>query len=183
MDRLSEPFGGVCSKIEPSLFPVFLPPSDSFVYLTQCGDDGPIKVGFAEWSATQRANDLQAGCPYDLNVRFTFPGDRSLEHTIHSALRDLRMRGEWFRPAPNFLDRVTDAVRSRVPGSLYQQWDRVRRATPACRGHVRITDLNARQMCAYDESIHDFQYEPNNCWFRLQVPGFRWTNAECSVAA
>lgn len=71
------------------------------VYFAQVQPRGPIKIGLSTHDTIERRiNALQVGCPYPLIVTRIVPGGRSFEQHVHRLFRRLRMRGEWFYPAP-----------------------------------------------------------------------------------
>jgi hypothetical protein len=72
------------------------------IYFLQSGANGPIKIGTSRTSE-QRVRDLKTSCPYPANLLATVEGGRSLERRIHSALRQHRTNGEWFRPSVHTL--------------------------------------------------------------------------------
>jgi len=57
-----------------------------------------IKIGYtADSSASKRLYDMQIGCPLDLRLLGTMPGDRGDEWALHRRWADQQHRGEWFR--------------------------------------------------------------------------------------
>ncbi|NIA72299.1 hypothetical protein HBA54_27285 [Pelagibius litoralis] len=78
------------------------------VYFAQAGDAGPIKIGFAS-DVEKRLAGLQTGNPEPIRLLNIVPdGTRSLEARIHAKFGEHRLRGEWFRPAPEVLEFVAD---------------------------------------------------------------------------
>ena len=71
----------------------------SFVYVVQIGDDGPVKIGYADHDPINRIRSLQTSVPYPLTVRAIIGfADRGVETRLHNMFADLRMKGEWFNP-------------------------------------------------------------------------------------
>lgn len=90
---------------------------NSYIYFIQCqAPDGPIKIGHAR-DVERRRSNLQMGCPYQLTVLACFPVDDApaMEARLQDVWRDLHVRGEWYRAAPELLDAIasieTDAQR------------------------------------------------------------------------
>lgn len=159
IERLCKGFGGACLPFEPVTVPT--PNVRTLIYVIQHGDDGPVKIGFAAFSPEERMASLQCGNPVELNLRFTFRGDVKLERATHYHLRDIHVRGEWFKPVPNFLTRLADAVRRamremdgpfRVSGGPWTMRHQVPKAEPKCKGNPNTTDLTVKLWCADDES-------------------------------
>ena len=72
------------------------------IYFIQAGNDGPIKIGYAQNSSARR-RELQTGNHEELNLITEIPGGKDREDTIHNDLRSYRYRGEWFRATPEVL--------------------------------------------------------------------------------
>lgn len=69
-----------------------------YVYLIQCGQNGPIKIGTA-WNPFRRMKLLQTGNHRRLFLRAVFiDTNPSLEFVLHEHFKESRIRGEWFRP-------------------------------------------------------------------------------------
>jgi hypothetical protein len=67
-----------------------------WIYFIQCGDDGPIKVGFA-LDAEKRLGQLQVGNHHDLRIVAKIASERFRhESEIQHELRDAHIRGEWY---------------------------------------------------------------------------------------
>lgn len=78
----------------------------SIIYFIRCNaPQAFIKIGIARELAN-RLSMLQIGCPYDIDVVATMPGNRAAEAALHERFAHLRERGEWFREAPDLLDFV-----------------------------------------------------------------------------
>ena len=76
------------------------------VYFIQAGDDGPIKIGWAE-SVARRRSQLQVQTYLKLSVRAMIDGDQGVEKRLHDRFKRHLIRGEWFKPC--ILDGVVDA--------------------------------------------------------------------------
>ena len=63
------------------------------IYFIQCGQF--IKIGKANYPE-RRLLELQIGCPYDLTLLATLPGDEREELYFHRLFVDRRHKGEWF---------------------------------------------------------------------------------------
>ena len=79
------------------------------IYFIQIGNDGPIKIGRTR-DVGKRIRSLQTGHHRELKVVHVEspPKGESLraERQFHSTFKDLRIRGEWFRPGPAILDYI-----------------------------------------------------------------------------
>ena len=67
------------------------------VYFIQAGDDGPIKIGWAE-SVARRRSQLQVQTYLKLSVRAMIDGDQGVEKRLHDRFKRHLIRGEWFKP-------------------------------------------------------------------------------------
>lgn len=67
------------------------------VYVMQAGTMDIFKIGKAG-DAKRRKYNLQAGCPYPLQLKNIIETDNAiwLEHCLHVILRKYNMRGDWF---------------------------------------------------------------------------------------
>lgn len=92
------------------------------IYFIQQGWDGPVKIGFAgSFAAAQaRLQTFQTGHPSTLRLLNAIDGDMAHEAELHARFAEHRVRGEWFRPAPEILalcdplpspDAVAESVR------------------------------------------------------------------------
>ncbi len=66
------------------------------VYLIRCGEDGPVKIGFAA-DPEERLRDLQCAHHETLHLIRTWDGNRTEEAKLHRHFSRLRIRNEWFR--------------------------------------------------------------------------------------
>jgi excisionase family DNA binding protein len=78
-----------------------------FVYFL-AAIDGPIKIGFAR-DVSERLAALQIANPHPLRLLASLPGTVRLERALHRRFAEHRLRGEWFRPAPELLECVAKA--------------------------------------------------------------------------
>lgn len=76
-----------------------VPANIGTVYAMRRGFHGPVKFGFTTNGAWRRAEQLQTGSAEPIFAIADVPGTRSDEASIHRALDDFRMSGEWFFPA------------------------------------------------------------------------------------
>jgi hypothetical protein len=74
----------------------------SFLYFVQISDDGPIKIGITV-NIRERLKTLQQACPWPLRIIGLTLEPTLLEATIHEALAEHRMLGEWFAPHDDVL--------------------------------------------------------------------------------
>lgn len=83
------------------------------VYFVQAmTDEAPIKIGIS-WDVYHRFHNLRTASPFELELLGTITGGKEREQEIHRRFAHLRMRGEWFRPAPEllaFIDEVLPAA-------------------------------------------------------------------------
>lgn len=98
---------GIEGYTPPPREPVAVPPElpDSWVYFIQAGNDGPIKIGYSKDPYTRFYN-IQMGSPIEHTYLGNIPGDRTVEHALHHRFDAHRIRGEWFRPAPELLEYI-----------------------------------------------------------------------------
>jgi hypothetical protein len=81
------------------------------IYFAQAEDSGHIKIGFTSGSAEGRIQDLQVGSSSRLILLAVVSGSKADEKVLHQQLSRDRIRGEWFRPTPDVLRLMADAVR------------------------------------------------------------------------
>jgi hypothetical protein len=65
------------------------------VYIIRTGDDGPVKIGWAN-DAEARRRQLQVSHPEPLRVIRTIEGSRATERWLHEHFAAHRLHGEWF---------------------------------------------------------------------------------------
>lgn len=70
------------------------------IYVIQCGDKDLYKIGISG-CAGSRAEDMQTGCPYELNVihsvKVNIEESERVESNLHREYHSQCVRGEWFR--------------------------------------------------------------------------------------
>jgi hypothetical protein len=71
---------------------------DGYVYFIQCGNDGPIKIGFGI-DPKKRLKIAQVYNPVMLVLLTYEPGSRELESFYHIKFDDDHIYGEWFLPS------------------------------------------------------------------------------------
>lgn len=84
------------------------------VYFIQVGGSGPIKIGTAT-DLAQRIATLQTGSPDPFVLLGSIPGDARTEGALHRALAHHRHRGEWFKPTPEVLEAIQNALKGILP--------------------------------------------------------------------
>ncbi len=73
-----------------------MPPTPS-VYFLQASIGGPIKIGWSR-DVAARVWAMQTGCPFELLVLATMPGEQRQERELHFRFRFAAIDGEWFHP-------------------------------------------------------------------------------------
>ena len=81
-------------------------PDSQKVYFMRQGDFGPIKIGWTTTTMKRRLHTLKVASPWPLVVLLVIPGDRALESSLHEKFSHLRLRGEWFLPAPELMNEI-----------------------------------------------------------------------------
>jgi hypothetical protein len=87
------------------------------VYFIQ-DEGGDIKIGFSEENPHRRLRTFRTGNPRELTLLVTIPGGAAEEKALHERFKDLRGRGEWFKPDPRllgFIEALTYAYREQQP--------------------------------------------------------------------
>jgi hypothetical protein len=79
----------------------------SAVYFIQCGQGGPIKIGISD-DLPRRLSKMQADCPFEMIVLGIMPGGVEEEMALHERFSAFRIRGEWFWPARELANYVSD---------------------------------------------------------------------------
>lgn len=74
------------------------------IYFIQCGEKGPIKIGYTNKKVKERMAELQTACPYELILLWIYRGSDYTEELIHEKLKHEHIRGEWFRPGKDVLN-------------------------------------------------------------------------------
>lgn len=75
------------------------------IYFVQHGEGGAIKIGTAI-NVRHRIDSLQSSCPEKLRLLAVIHGGIREEREAHEALKDHRIRGEWFSPNAVVLDYI-----------------------------------------------------------------------------
>ena len=84
------------------------PPETSGVYFVRCEVGGAIKIGFAK-DPVKRMAGLQIGCPHRLELVAVILGATVKdEQSFHARFEHIRGIGEWFSPAQDLLDFITE---------------------------------------------------------------------------
>ena len=78
------------------------------VYFIEGGDF--IKIGFTR-SPAARSKHLMTDSPYEPKVLHLEPGTYKTEKLFHRQFAHLRIRGEWFRKAPEILEYIEQRKR------------------------------------------------------------------------
>lgn len=78
-----------------------------YIYFIQEEADGPIKIGVAKQPA-DRIKQLQGANPRQLFLRGVKTGFVRDERALHKKLAASRIRGEWFKPAPEVLAEIPE---------------------------------------------------------------------------
>lgn len=124
--------------------------SQNYIYLIG-SDDGPLKVGVSV-NPGSRVRTLQGAHPHELRVMQTWRSDhaRAIETAAHIALREFRVRGEWFNTtedvARSLIERLMNqkAVAlpdSRIGGVPKRPWKRTVRFKPTHSPISSYTDV------------------------------------------
>jgi hypothetical protein len=72
------------------------PTADDWVYTYAVAVSGAVKFGSSS-NVASRLSHIQISCPQKIHLLARMRSSRNLESFIHFGLRDLRIRGEWFR--------------------------------------------------------------------------------------
>jgi antitoxin (DNA-binding transcriptional repressor) of toxin-antitoxin stability system len=88
----------------------------TWLYAIQAGDDGPIKIGVTN-SPSARLATLQQGNAEELHGLAAWRGLVLEEKQLHAEFDHVRIRGEWFRPAPELVEFVC------ALGGDFEDWE------------------------------------------------------------
>lgn len=89
------------------------------IYFVQCGQDGPIKIGFTAGDPGKRMKSMQCNTPHELKLMGTKRGGLKDERRLHIKFALHHIRGEWFHPVPDLLEFIkSDAVPAQAPVNL-----------------------------------------------------------------
>ncbi len=80
----------------------------SWVYFIS-DEDGYIKIGVTN-SIESRVAQLQTSSRQELRLIAKVPGDFTTESELHQRFAHARVRGEWFRPAPDLCDFIKEVA-------------------------------------------------------------------------
>lgn len=76
---------------------------------------GPfIKIGYCSISTQRRLEELQTGCPFEIELLAWLPGGAETEQKYHRKFAHARFRGEWFHLDPELLDLIDGINSGRV---------------------------------------------------------------------
>jgi hypothetical protein len=79
------------------------------VYFAQVGEDGPIKIGYS-FNVYSRQSNLRTASPFEIRWLGDVPGSPAEERALHAQFAHLRIRGEWFEPAPELLECIAERI-------------------------------------------------------------------------
>lgn len=78
------------------------------MYFLQRGGTGPIKIGISK-NPERRIATIQGLCAEPVEILLLLPvNSRQKEQEIHEKFKHLRLKGEWFEPAPDLLDWIRE---------------------------------------------------------------------------
>lgn len=72
------------------------------VYFLRLGDEGPIKIGFAQ-DLSRRLSSMRTGTPQEVVLLAAMPGTLADEEALHARFAHLRRKREWFEPGEDLL--------------------------------------------------------------------------------
>ncbi len=101
------------------------------IYFIQAGKGGPIKIGQAV-DVEKRLDNLQVANAQKLTLLLAIPGKQADERKFQKKFKDIRIRGEWFRPESCLLDFIA----SMDDGSRGNTWKPI-----TCADDVQEGDL------------------------------------------
>ena len=78
------------------------------IYFIESGWLGPIKIGYTNGPVEARLRGLSTAHHQALTVLLQLPGDLRTERELHERYARHRLRGEWFKPAPDLLAFICD---------------------------------------------------------------------------
>lgn len=118
------------------------------VYFFNCQGANAIKIGRSD-DPEARMRACQTGCPLQLTLLGSIPGDLATERTLHSRFESLRIQGEWFRSAPELLDFIGEALARRAGGCDGSRLP----MTFEHRGEYRSLEEWCRRMCLHEMAV------------------------------
>ena len=83
------------------------------IYFIQQGEKGPVKIGHTSSNLMERVRALQLGNPLELKLIGSIDGTPGIERALHKKFSEFNMRGEWFKPDPNFMSQIKSILHSR----------------------------------------------------------------------
>jgi hypothetical protein len=116
------------------------------IYFIQRDDDGPIKIGTTRFMRDRLAS-LRVGSPQPLTLLGVMPGDLGMERHIHGRFSHLRLKGEWFEPAPELLRFIAEEAR---------QWDGADEGPKPAGGEGRGAQVTIRSTDAWKQWVAEF---------------------------
>lgn len=78
---------------------------DAKTYFMQSDGGGPIKIGSSA-NPTERLRSIQTG--HHSEIKLIAHIDQDIEKRLHREFKDLRLRGEWFRPEKRLVDWILE---------------------------------------------------------------------------
>lgn len=101
------------------------------IYMIQVGEDGPVKIGFAD-NPAKRLKHLQTARAEPLRLVRILDGTQADERLLHRRFAKRRIRLEWFRPTHKMLTGNTGFLDLPLPDTK-----RMIRASSSCLGRYR----------------------------------------------
>lgn len=80
---------------------------DKFVYFIQNSKSKEIKIGLTK-DITRRLNDIKTYFPYGVELLHVIEGNKLLETELHKKFKKYNINGEWFEPAQELLNHISD---------------------------------------------------------------------------
>lgn len=89
------------------------------IYVLRGKDTNFFKIGRTSQLVETRVQQLQTGCPFEIEVYVTFPTfwPAETEKFLHAYLDEFRASGEWFNVEPEILDSALAMPISTVEGN------------------------------------------------------------------
>lgn len=90
--------------------------SGGLIYFVRVKPDGPIKIGVTgDTTPETRIVGIQVGCPWEIELIGSVPGEWSDEQRLHQRLSAYRLRGEWFSPHEKVLEAIAHVLKDGFP--------------------------------------------------------------------
>jgi hypothetical protein len=80
-----------------------------YIYFVQAGETGPIKIGCSQ-SPRNRLGELQIAHYKTLRLLGWIEHSDILENQLHIEFEDDRIRGEWFHPTKQVINKITELL-------------------------------------------------------------------------